>query len=356
MSIATLNKYRSAQKINPLSLLAQLSSRHADGCLRVSSNSVVWSIYLEQGKLIYASNSIDPFDRLDNHLRRLSRDLPSLVSQVRVQVRLLFESKWDTNSSQNADYQAISWLVEQQYLNFTQAAALIEALSEEVMESLLEVQQGTHQLINQDQLEEFIKFCRLDLRFIVERSYENLRHKQPVQSQRVTSTTLNNTSVPNTTQQQLEQPQQQAINTTRDVVTNNVIKMENYHKKESPKKIYNIACVDDSPTVLNSINSFLDDQGFSIVMINDPVKALMQIVRIKPDLILLDVGMPNLDGYELCSLLRKHRLFKTTPIIMVTGHTGFLNRAKAKLVKASGYLTKPFNQSELLKIVFKHLS
>jgi twitching motility two-component system response regulator PilG len=41
---------------------------------------------------------------------------------------------------------------------------------------------------------------------------------------------------------------------------------------------------------------------------------------------------------------------------MVTGNTGFLDRAKAKLVKASGYLTKPFNQSELLKMVFKHLS
>jgi twitching motility two-component system response regulator PilG len=82
----------------------------------------------------------------------------------------------------------------------------------------------------------------------------------------------------------------------------------------------------------------------------------MQIVRIKPDLILLDVAMPNLDGYELCSLLRKHSMFKNIPIIMVTGNTGFLDRAKAKLVKASGYLTKPFNQSELLKMVFKHLS
>ncbi|NEQ84841.1 MAG: response regulator, partial [Moorea sp. SIO2I5] len=57
-----------------------------------------------------------------------------------------------------------------------------------------------------------------------------------------------------------------------------------------------------------------------------------------------------------CSLLRKHSLFKHTPIIMVTGNTGFLDRAKAKLVGASGYLTKPFNQSDLLKIVFKHLN
>ena len=281
-------------------------------------------------------------------MRRLSREIPTLVSQVRVQVRLLFESQWETNSSHSADYQAICWLVEQQYLNFSQAAALIEALSEEVMESLLEVKEGTYHLINQDQLAEFTKFCRLNLRTIVERCYENLRHKKSLENPKSNTTTPpSKDSVKSTT----EQPQLNHQNTAQSKE-----KMENHHQKDSPKKTYSIACIDDSPTVLNSINSFLDDQGFSVVMINDPVKALMQVVRLKPDLILLDVGMPNLDGYELCSLLRKHRLFKTTPIIMVTGHTGFLDRAKAKLVRASGYLTKPFNQSQLLQMVFKHLS
>ncbi|NEP60561.1 MAG: response regulator [Symploca sp. SIO2G7] len=352
MSTVTVNQYKSTQVVNPFSLLAQLSSHQTDGCLKLSNDSVVWSIYLEQGKLIYASNSVEPFDRLDSHLRRLSREIPTLVSQVRVQVRLLFESQLKNNPSQIADYQAISWLVEQQYLNFTQAAALIEALAEEVMESLLEVKKGTYYLVNQDQLEEFTKFCRLDLRTIVEHCYVNLRHKKPIQSKSETATTPDNTSVATTK----SQPQQQAQLNTGDTKPNKVTNMEGYHKKNPPTKAYKIVCIDDSPTVLNSINLFLDDQGFSVVMISDPVKALMQIVRIKPDLILLDVGMPELDGYELCSLLRKHRLFKTTPIIMVTGHTGFIDRAKAKLVRASGYLTKPFNQSELLKIVFKHLS
>jgi twitching motility two-component system response regulator PilG len=81
----------------------------------------------------------------------------------------------------------------------------------------------------------------------------------------------------------------------------------------------------------------------------------MQILRSKPDLILLDVEMPNLDGYELCSLLRRHSSFKNTPIIMVTGRTGFIDKAKAKLVRSSGYLTKPFTRSDLLKLVFKHI-
>ncbi len=121
-------------------------------------------------------------------------------------------------------------------------------------------------------------------------------------------------------------------------------------------KTYTIACIDDSPTVLQAIKGFLDDKSLVVVLISDPVKALMQIIRTRPDLILLDVTMPNLDGYELCSLLRKHPGFRNTPIVMVTSSTGFIDRAKAKLVGSSGYLTKPFTQTDLLKIVFKHLN
>jgi len=119
---------------------------------------------------------------------------------------------------------------------------------------------------------------------------------------------------------------------------------------------YTITCVDDSPAMLNEISRFLSDENFNIVTINDPVKALIQIVRAKPDLILLDVGMPTIDGYELCRLLRNHSLFKTTPIVMVTGHTGIIDRARAKIVGASDYLSKPFTQAGLLKVVFKHLA
>lgn len=347
---------RSSQRLNPLSLLAQLSSRQANGCLQISSGSVSWSIHLEQGKLIYASDSVDPFERLDLHLRQLSRQVPTLVSAVRVQVRLLFESDLESQSSQNPDYQAICWLVNQQYLNSTQAAALIEELAEEVIRSLLSVREGTYQLIPQDQFEELPKFCRIELRTLVERCHEQLRRQQPSESTNAASAPrpepLSQNGSP-TKLELIQKPTQPSQSNSLGINGNASATTPTANKK---KTTYTIACIDDSTTVLNAINSFLDDKSFSVVMINDPVRALMQVVRIKPDLILLDVEMPNLDGYELCSLLRKHSLFKTTPIIMVTGHTGFLDRAKAKLVRASGYLTKPFNQSELLKMVFKHLS
>ena len=356
MNTISMASYRSSQRLNPLSLLAQLSSRQANGCLQVSSGSVSWSIYLEQGKLIYASDSVDPFERLDRHLRRLSRHIPTLVSAVRVQVRLIFESDLESQSSQNPDYQAICWLVNQQYLNSQQAANLIEELAEEVIVSLLSVKEGSYQLIEQDPLAELPKFCRLDLRTKVERCHEQLRRQQTVQQTSVTSREQTNSVGQTNTPPKLELVQKPTPQTSTVPPTNKPNSTANFQGKQLSKSTYTIACIDDSPTVLNAINSFLDDKSFSVVMINDPVRALMQVVRIKPDLILLDVEMPNLDGYELCSLLRKHSLFKNTPIVMVTGNTGFLDRAKAKLVRASGYLTKPFNQSELLKMVFKHLS
>lgn len=356
MNTMSMASYRSSQRLNPLSLLAQLSSRQANGCLQVSSGSVSWSIYLEQGKLIYASDSVDPFERLDRHLRRLSRQIPTLVSAVRVQVRLIFESDLESQSSQNPEYQAICWLVNQQYLSSQDAANLIEELAEEVIVSLLSVKEGSYQLIEQDKLEELPKFCRLDLRTIVERCHEQLRRQQTVQPTSVASEHPPKSVAQNGAPTKLEVVPKTPVQSNTAPSTHPTTIAGINPGKPLSKSTYTIACIDDSPTVLNAINSFLDDKSFSVVMINDPVRALMQVVRIKPDLILLDVAMPNLDGYELCSLLRKHSLFKNTPIIMVTGNTGFLDRAKAKLVKASGYLTKPFNQSELLKMVFKHLS
>ncbi|MBN3946903.1 MAG: response regulator [Nostoc sp. NMS7] len=347
MSTTPIGSYRLFQKLHPLSLLAQLTSRRATGCLSIFTGVVSWAIYLEDGKLTYASYSDKLFERLDSHLRRLSQQIPALNSATRVQMRLMFETKNEHQSIPNADYQAISWLVNQDYITSVQAASLIDELAKEVLESFLCLKEGSYEFSPENSLNELPKFCRLDLRLLVEQCQKQLRNRQNIQSSIPAG---RGSQVLSKTQLQIKIGQKSPISIIFDIPENN--------KNTQPpvgKKLYTIACIDDSQTVLNSIKHFLDENTFSVVMINDPVKALMQIIRSKPDLILLDVEMPSLDGYELCSLLRKHSAFKNTPIIMVTGRTGFIDRAKAKLVRSSGYLTKPFTQSELLKMVFKHL-
>ena len=125
------------------------------------------------------------------------------------------------------------------------------------------------------------------------------------------------------------------------------------HKSES--KTYNIACIDDSPAILNTIRNYLEDDQLQLHMITDSVKALVQLMRIKPDLILMDVGMPQVDGYEICRLLRRHPAFKQTPVVMVTGNTGLIDRAKAKVAGATDYMTKPFTQAQIQQMVFRYL-
>ncbi|MFN6560153.1 MAG: response regulator [Nostoc sp. ChiSLP01] len=346
MSTTPIGSYRLFQKLHPLSLLAQLTGRRATGCLSVFTGIVYWSIYLEDGKLTYASYSDKLFERLDSHLRRLSQQIPALNSATRIQMRLMFETKNEHQSIPNADYQAICWLVNQDLITPVQAGTLIDELAKEVLESFLCLKEGSYEFSPENSLDELPKFCRLDLRLLVEHCQKQLRNRQNIQSSipaGASSQVLPNLQI------KLGQKSPRQINF--DISENNNLTTQ----LPVAKNTYTIACIDDSQTVLNSIKHFLDENTFSVVMINDPVKALMQILRSKPDLILLDVEMPSLDGYELCSLLRKHSAFKNIPIIMVTGRTGFIDRAKAKMVRSSGYLTKPFTQSELLKMVFKYL-
>lgn len=356
MSTTPISSYKLFQKLHPLSLLAQLTSRRATGCLRVYTETTSWSIYLEDGKLCYASYSDKVFERLDSHLQRLSQQIPALNSATRVQMRLMFETNNENQSISNADYHAICWLAAQDYITSKQAAALIDELAKEVLESFLALKEGSYEFNPEINLEGLPKFCSLDLRLIVEHCQKQLRNRQIIQSPLPAaggSSVASSTKLPQTLPQSPSKFGQQLAKPTNFAVAEE--RNYTFSQKHFNKGLYTIACIDDSQTVLNSIKHFLDEETFSVVLINDPVKALMQILRSKPDLILLDIEMPNLDGYELCSLLRRHSQFRDTPIIMVTGRTGFIDRAKAKMVRSSGYLTKPFTQSDLLKMVFKHI-
>lgn len=124
----------------------------------------------------------------------------------------------------------------------------------------------------------------------------------------------------------------------------------------SQQRTWKIVCIDDSPTVLREIQRFLQQELFEITMIDDSQKALMKIISIKPDLILLDASMPGLDGYQVCTMIRKSSLLKHIPVVMVTGNKGLLDRARAKMAGTTDYLTKPFTQKDLLQIVLRYLS
>jgi twitching motility two-component system response regulator PilG len=325
------------------------------------SGSTSWLLYLDEGRLAFATNSIQPFVRLDRILDQMCDRVPSLKLLDRSQLRQ-FETASGNYPANSADYQAIRWLIDQRFIEPAQVRELLERLAIEVLKPFLSVTEGIYEVIAKANFLEYPNLCQLDLRPIVERCHTELRQLSIPKATSPDAALPLPSPVPS-----VPVPQPRPLSFTppaSQAPARMPIPSGVSSATSSPPSVatstaqaqYTIACIDDSPTVLQAISTFLNDSSVSVIMINDPVKALMQVVRSKPDMILLDVGMPNLDGYELCSLLRRHPSFKQTPIIMVTGHTGFIDRAKAKIVGASGYLTKPFTQSELVKTVFRYLN
>ncbi|MEM6400406.1 MAG: response regulator [Cyanobacteria bacterium P01_D01_bin.116] len=351
MKILPINRYRFFQKIQPVALLKKVTNKPITGCLQVFSTSDSWSFYFEDSKLVYASCTDKMFNLLYEKLQQYSKQIPALAQKkVYQQLRVIFQKGIDNQAILNPDYLAICWLVNQKLITTAQAKVLIKELAFEIMSSFLAVKQGSYEFTKESFMEDMPKFCHLDMNSLIENCYSKSQNQENSPSTVITNP-------PSQTKIPIQQPLpkagiNQAPSQNTSYSQNN---RQRFYRQSYRKKVYTIVCIDDSPTVLTAIQSFLDEQIFHVVGFSEPLKALMQILRTNPDLILLDVEMPNLDGYELCSLLRKHSYFKDVPVIMVTGRKGFIDRAKAKMVRASGYLTKPFEQSELLKIIFQHL-
>ncbi|HIK44249.1 MAG TPA: response regulator [Leptolyngbyaceae cyanobacterium M65_K2018_010] len=122
-----------------------------------------------------------------------------------------------------------------------------------------------------------------------------------------------------------------------------------------PPRPPRVVCVDDSTVIRETVETILCDQGYAATSISNPLKALGLLFDLQPDLILCDIAMPELDGYTLCAMLRQAPPFRQTPMVMLTGKDGFLDRVRARMVGATDYLTKPFGASELLTLVEKYV-
>ncbi|MBN3952075.1 MAG: response regulator [Nostoc sp. NMS7] len=365
MKTLPISRYRFFQKLQPLSLLKKITGKSVTGCLQVFSTSGSWSIYMDEGKLIYACYSEKMFEPLYRNLQRLSQQISTLPDGIKEQLRAIFETGIENQAIPNPDYLAICWLVNQKYISPSQAAILIEQLALEVLESFLNLEEGSYEFIPESFLDDMPKFCHLNLRLLVERCQTprsvGVSEREAVYRQTSPSSQSHPSQLFQINQLQPkvkttpELPRTNGYKPAAYPINTNEHRGQGIIQPPADKKIYTIFCIDDSLTVLNDIKSYLDEQTFSVVGVNDSLEALMQIIRIKPDIILLNISMPNLNGYELCSLLRKHSHFKNTPVIMVSEKVGFIDRAKARMVRASGYLTKPFTQGDLLKVIFQHI-
>ncbi|MBN4002799.1 response regulator [Nostoc sp. LPT] len=117
-----------------------------------------------------------------------------------------------------------------------------------------------------------------------------------------------------------------------------------------------VACVDDSPTICRSLEEILTHQGYRFVGIQESLTAVLKLIKSKPDFIFLDLLMPKVNGYEICSQIRKTPSLKDVPVVILTGKDGIVDRMRAKLVGATDFLGKPVEQDKVLNVLHKYLT
>lgn len=394
------------ETLQPEGLLQQLGTSGGTGCFKVTVKDQGWFFYFDQGSIFYATHTIEPGDRFERHLRQLSHSVPSLNRELRAQVR----HQWEEANTPTPiyEYESLHWLLRQKWITPAQFSQLVKGLILEVLESFLYLKSGQHQLVP------YVKVpivSRFDPGQLIEecksrvQKWLSLGHKivspfqrpyffggaqvnlSPEQQQRLGSmlrgfsfrhlAVLMNQNEIALVRSLLPLIEKGAVvvrepqhpfdllpsfdtslwqEATPTVAEESGDLGSGFFTSKVPSRTYRIVCIDDSPTMLKEMKRFLADDAFEVIALNDSVKALMEVMRLNPDLILLDVGMPNIDGYKFCKVIRNHERLKSVPVIMVTGNTGLIDRAKARLVGATDYMTKPFTQEELLKIVFRYLT
>ena len=116
-----------------------------------------------------------------------------------------------------------------------------------------------------------------------------------------------------------------------------------------------VLVVDDEPNIVLSLEFIMKQAGFEVRVARDGDEALGAIEASPPDLVLLDVMMPNRDGYDVCQTIRANPAWKGIYIIMLTAKGRDIEREKGMALGADDYITKPFSTREVIARVEQFL-
>ena len=116
-----------------------------------------------------------------------------------------------------------------------------------------------------------------------------------------------------------------------------------------------VMVVDDSVTMRKVTGRVLERHNFEVLTAKDGVDALERMVERVPDLMLLDIEMPRMDGYELATAMKGDSRLRGVPIVMITSRTGDKHRQRAFEIGVERYLGKPYQEPELMRNVYELL-
>jgi CheY-like chemotaxis protein len=117
------------------------------------------------------------------------------------------------------------------------------------------------------------------------------------------------------------------------------------------KKPTRILAVDDDDKILRVIEALLIPHGYEVITARNGQEAITSMSIAKPNLVLMDIFMPEMDGYSALGKIKENDATKDVPVIMVTAVGQELNKQLAESLGAAGYITKPFKSAELLEAI-----
>lgn len=347
-----------------------------------------WIIYLYLGRIVYASGGVHPIRRWRRHVVAYCPERLADTEELKLALANIAQEE----SRISWEYQLLSTWIDQRKISREQATKVIRAT---VIEILFDVTQAmevdcesvgdnllTTRLILID-AEQVIKeadklYQAWQAAKVADRSPDLapiIRQPQALKSKTPPQVYQNLTQLLNGKQTLRDL----GIRMRRDVVTvtrsllpyiqmglvqlvavgdialpSSTPVAQKLFQDKTPRRL-TIACIDDSPVICQTMENIITEAGYNFVSEMDGLRAIAVLLSRKPDLIFLDLVMPNTNGYEICSQLRKLSFFKQTPIVILTGNDGIVDRVRAKMVGSTDFLGKPANAEQVLATIDKYV-
>lgn len=353
-----------------------------------SSNEKKWNFYFHFGHIFYATGGVHPVRRWARALAVYCPELQINITQLQQDLRRISSE----NPIIDQEYYLFCFWKEQHQLTQEQTDQVIQSIVAEVLFDLSQFQNLTHQiqkiqstseplaLVDESRaFAEVQRFWQSLYNYNVDASFLDkaplIKHVEQLQNWASTERiqalaqlldgkkTLRDLAI------QVGQNVEQVAHTLLPYIQSGLIELISIPDLAAPvyqgvpkqKTEQNtakplIVCVDDSATVCWTMEQILTEAGYQFIGINDGLRAITTLLSCKPDLIFLDVFMPNTNGYEICRNLRKAPSFRNTPIVFLTGLDGVVDQVRARLAGASAFLSKPIDVERVLDTVAKYLA
>jgi twitching motility two-component system response regulator PilG len=353
------------QNVSTAKALQEIAKKKLSGQLTIrdtNSDSIYWRVYVGSGQIHFANCVGGKQERLTYLFQQHCPHLDFLQLKNFPSDYHYFCHCWQSNQlslqqvrqvlfflSQEAILQAL--ILPKVELTFTKKIGLDPLLlSVPLQQIAINLQNPLHQwkLLQADIQSPFSRPYIIDVQQFAQAVYQKKTGK-PQQIDLLTNTLSQNLSLYEVAHQ-LKMDILKLATFVQPLIHNGIIGVNPYRSLQDDTRPV-VACIDDSKTVQRNVKLILESAGYRVVELMEPARVLTMLVRDKPSLVLMDISMPEIDGYELCRMLRLSTALKKVPIVMLTGRDGLVDRIRARMVGATNYITKPFQPDQLLNIV-----